>query len=584
MAELEKPFKETKQRVEQECMEKASIISDTKKYQREIRYVGVYNAEIYAKYYSSPKKRLLIFLSLFLITLAYGLDNSVRNTYQTLATSAYSKNSLLATVNCIEQVLSAASQIWFARAADLFGRPIILFIVTLCYVVGTAIQCQAYNIASYSIGSCIYAIGYSGAILICEVYVADFSNLNWRVVAGAGHILPNVIITWVGGNIAGSINDRWKWGIGMWAFLFPISVIPLTLCIFHMNYLANYNNEPLKSIWIVPSGTTRRNYFFNIFFWELNLVGSVLVIVILGLILIPLTLGGGLTERWQTAGILTPEILGWVIAIPLYVIWESKCATCPLMPWKVVKDRGVWSPLLISLFMEFAFGMQSTYLVTFLLVAVNQTKFSATRINRLFSFVSVLTGFAFGFVVVKVRKTKQFIIIGIAIWFVAFGLLEKYCGGEESLIKIIIAVCLLGLGNGFMKYPAKTSIQACVMTHDMIALATSLTLALNNVGKAFASAVSGAIWTNVLSNELKRKFQNDENLAKLIFQKPIKFIRLYRWDSEERQVVVKLYSHVWRLLMIVGLVLLVPLLLSSLFLRSQRLGDVVSYDQVIEEK
>lgn len=586
MTELDKSCNDTKQIVQLDCLEKGSIISDsdTQKYQREIRYVGVYNAEIYAKYYSSPLKRILIFLSLFLITLAYGLDNSVRNTYQTLATSAYSKNSLLATVSCIEQVLSAASQIWFARAADLFGRPIILFIVTLCYVIGTIIQFQAYNIASYSIGSCIYAIGYSGAILICEVYVADFSNLNWRVVVGAGHILPNLIITWVSGNIAGAINNRWEWGIGMWAFIFPISVIPMTICILHMNYLANLNNEPLKSIWNVPNSTTRSNHFLKIFFWELNLVGSVLVIVILGLILIPLTLGGGLTDKWKTAGILTPEILGWVIAIPLYVVWESKHATCPLMPWKIVKDRGVWSPLLISLFMEFAFGMQSTYLVTFLLVAVNQTKFSATRINRLFSFVSVLTGFIFGFVIVKVRKMKRFIILGIGIWFIAFGLLEKYNGGEQSLIEIIVAVCLLGFGNGFIKYPAKTSIQACVMTHDMIALATSLTLALNNVGKAFASAVSGAIWTNILSKELEQRFENDENLAKLIFQKPIKFIRLYKWDSPERQAVVELYSHVWRLLMIVGLVLLVPLLLSSLFLRNQILEDVVSYDQVTEEK
>ncbi|KAG0670363.1 hypothetical protein C6P45_002496 [Maudiozyma exigua] len=529
-------------------------------------------------------KRISIFLSLFLITLAYGLDNSVRNTYQALATSSYSKNSLLSTVNCIEQVLSAASQVWFARAADLFGRPIVLFISTLCYVIGTIIQCQAYNIASYSVGSCIYAIGYAGTILICEVYVADFSNLNWRVVAGSGHILPNVIITWVSGNVAGAINDRWKWGIGMWAFIFPISVIPLTLCIFHMNHLANANDEPLKSIWNVPTNTTRGKYIFRIFFWELNLVGLILIIVILGLILIPLTLGGGLTENWKTAGTLVPEILGWVLAMPLYIIWETKYATSPLLPWEIVRDRGIWSPLLISLFMEFAFGMQSTYLVTFLLVAVNQTKFSATRINRLFSFVSVLTGFAIGFVIVKVRKVKRFIIFGISIWFVAFGILEKYCGGEESLVEIIVAVCLLGFGNGFIKYSAKTSIQACVMTHDMIALATSLTLALNNVGKAFASAVSGAIWSNVLPKELKQKFQNDEYLAKLVFQKPVKFIRLYEWDSQERQIVVGVYRHVWRLLMVVGLVLLVPLLLSSFFLRNKKLEDVVSFDQEVTEE
>ncbi|SMN17686.1 similar to Saccharomyces cerevisiae YEL065W SIT1 Ferrioxamine B transporter, member of the ARN family of transporters that specifically recognize siderophore-iron chelates [Maudiozyma saulgeensis] len=573
--------------VEPECKDKTSILSNassSKEKPREVKYSGVYNAEIYAEYYATPIKRLMIFMSLFLIALAYGLDNSVRNTYQTLATSSYSKNALVSTVSCIEQVLSAACQIWFARAADIYGRPIILAVVTIFYVVGSIIQCKSYSIASYSIGSCIYAIGYAGVILICEVYVADFSNLNWRVAAGTGQILPNVIITWVGGNIAGAINDRWQWGIGMWAFIFPLSVLPMAICIWHMHYLAKKNDEILKSVCTVPSNSSRLRYFINMLIWELNLPGLILVVVILGLILIPLTLGGGLSNKWRTPGILIPEILGWVVGIPLYVVWEAKYATHPLMPWKVVRDRGIWSPLLLALLMDFSFGMQSTYLVTFLLVAVNQSKTAATRINRLFSFISVLTGFGFGFIIVRVRKMKWFIIVGVSIWFVSFGLLEKFRGGDGSLVGIIVAVCLLGFGNGLIKFPSKTSIQACVMTHDMIALATSLTLALNNVGKAFASAVSGAIWTNILPDQLEKYFKNDPELAKLVFEKPLKFIKQYKWGSSERNNVISAYRYVWRLLIIVGLVLLIPLLLTSFFLRNKKLEDVVSYDQMEENK
>ena len=545
-----------------------------------LEYSGVHNAKIYAKYYSSTFRRLCVFFSLFLMALAYGLDHSVRNTYQTLATSSFSNNSRLSTINCIEQVLSAASEIWFARAADMFGRPFVFVTTTLAYVVGTVIQCQSYNLASYAIGSCIFAIGHSGLILCCEVYVADFSNLNWRVTAGAGQILPNVIITWVGGNIAGAVGDNWKWGIGMWAFIYPLSCIPFAFCVLHMYYLARKNNEQLMSIFSKRQGVSIRQFCTSMFFWKLDFIGLVLLVLILALILIPLTLGGGVTDKWRTPGILVPEILGWVVAFPLYVWWEYKYATHPLMPWKVVKDRGVWSPLAINLFMEFVFAMQSTYMTTFLLVAVNQSKKTATRINRLWSFVSVLVAFFFGFIVVKIRRTKELIIVGICAWFVSFGLLEHFRGGDGSFAGIIVAECMLGLGNGFLKFPSKTSIQACVLTHEMMALATSLTLALNSIGTAFAAAVAGAIWSNVLPKRLEELFPDDIALAKAAFKNPVAFIKKYHWNTVERQNVVLAYRTVQRILMSVALGLIVPLLISSFFLRNRRLEDVVALDEL----
>jgi len=103
----------------------------------------------------------------------YGLNNLVRNTYRTLAT-----------VICIKQVLSPACQIGFARAADIFCGPIILVVVTIFYVFRTIIRSKSYNNLSYSIGSCIYAISYTSIILIYEVYVVDFSNINFRGDAG----------------------------------------------------------------------------------------------------------------------------------------------------------------------------------------------------------------------------------------------------------------------------------------------------------------------------------------------------------------------------------------------------------------
>lgn len=541
---------------------------------------GVHNAEIYSKYYTHPFRRFLIFFSLFLIAFAYGLDNSVRSTYQTLATSSYSKHSLLSTVTCIKAVISAAAQIWYARAADIFGRTTILLMSIIFYVVGTIIESQAYDVSRYAGGACIFALGHAGIVMVSELYVADFSNLNWRVTAAAAQVLPNVITTWISGNITGGIDENWEWGIGMWAFIFPLSCVPLLVCIAHMKYLAKKNNDDIIIVFQKPSDKTWLQYCIDVFFWKLDIIGLLLLIAIFGLILVPFSIAGGVDEEWKTAKIIVPEVLGWVVAIPLYFIWELKYSKYPLTPWNVIKDRGIWAPLIISLFQEFAYHMQSTYMITLLYVAVDVSKSTTARINKLYSFVGVLTGFIFGFVVAKVRRTKEFIVFGIGVWFIAFGLLEHYRGGLGARAGIIAALCILGFGNGFIKFPARASIQASAYSHEMMGIATSLFLSIASIGSAFGSAVAGAVWSNVLPGQIEKRITNNSTLVAYAYDSPTKFIKTYKWNTTERQQVVAAYKVVEKILIIIGLCLLVPMLCVSIFLRNRRLEDVVSFDKL----
>lgn len=89
--------------------------------------------------------------------------------------------------------------------------------------------------------------------------------------------------------------------------------------------------------------------------------------------------------------------------IPLYFLWELKFARNPLIEWNTIKDGGVCSALVISLFFEFAYYIQDTYIIVFSMVILNQSKAAATRISLLFLFV-----------IAKVRRTKAFIIFGVS--------------------------------------------------------------------------------------------------------------------------------------------------------------------------
>lgn len=93
--------------------------------------------------------------------------------------------------------------------------------------------------------------------------------------------------------------------------------------------------------------------------------------------------------------------------------------------------------------------MQGDFLYTVLVVSFDETIASATRITSLYSFASVLTGVFIGFVVLKLRQLKPFIVSGTVLFLVAFGILIYFRGGSEgsSHSGVIGAQVLLGIGK-----------------------------------------------------------------------------------------------------------------------------------------
>ncbi|CAL9727721.1 siderophore iron transporter Arn1p [Monosporozyma unispora] len=547
---------------------------------------GIRSAQLYAKHYSHPFYRVALFFSIFLVAYAYGLDGMVRYTYQATATSSYAQHSLLSTVNCIRSVIAAAGQIWFARASDIGGRFPLLVIAVVFYSMGTIIESQATTVSKFAAGACFYQLGYTGIVLLLEVIAADFSNLNYRLLASFVPALPFIINTWISGNITTAVGTRWKWGIGMWAFILPLSCIPLGICLLHMRWLAHRDEETKKQLdqveneWKIPRSWNQfwDVYVMDLFIWKLDFIGLFLSCVTFGCILVPFTLAGGLQRQWRTAHIIVPEVIGWVIALPLYIIWETKFARMPLTPWDLIKDRGILFALIIAFFINFIWYMQGDYMYTVLVVSVNETIKSATRITSLYSFVSVITGTILGVFIIKFRRTKPFIMFGASMWFLSFGLLVHFRGDTNSHSGIIGSLCLLGFGAGFFTYTTQASIQASAKTHEKLAVITALYLATYNIGSALGGAISGAIWTQVLPREISKRLKN-ETLSADAYGSPFTFIYQYPWGSPERVSVTQAYKHVQKILCIVGLCFCVPLLLCTFMLRNYRLADSVTLDE-----
>lgn len=557
---------------------------------------GVRRTEILVEQFTHPAFRIFFLFSVFVCAYSYSLDGTVRGVYQTQATASYGQHSLLSTVNVIKGVISAAAQPTYARLSDIFGRLEMFILAVIFYAMGTVIESQAYDMYRFAGGTVLYQVGYTGVILILQVVLADFSNLNWRLLCSLVPAMPFIINTWISGDVteASLATYSWNFSIGMWAFIFPLSCIPFVGCLIAMQWKGSKTPE-WKQIRkeekeITQWKSWKQNVLVDLF-WRIDVVGVLLIIIILGFILVPLTLGGGVKEKWHEAYVIAPLVIGFVMIAP-FIIWEYKFAKFPVFPFALMKDRGVWSSLMIAILIDFVWYMPNDYMYTVVTVGMRASVKAGTRIVSLYSFVSTIVGVLFGLLIVPwARRVKPFIIFGGLCWMGSMAILLAYRGGsdgiesEKYLNGVIGGLCFMGFGAGLFTYPTQVSITTCT-NHEHMAIVISLYLSFYNIGLSIGSCVSGAVWTNTAFKYLTDKFQEaglDSSYATQAYEDPFTFVAGFKWGSPERIAVALAYAQTQRLLCIVGLVLTFVLIAFSFLLRDHKLESVQSLELTHEE-
>lgn len=517
--------------------------------------------------------RIFIFFGIFLVAYVYGLDGTLRYTYQTYATSDFGQHSLLSTVNTVRAVIAAAAQPTSAKIADVFGRVELICLSIFFYVIGTIIEAVATNVKTFAAGAVIYQVGFTMIILLLEVVIADITSTRARLFFSYIPALPFIINTWVSGNIAETTmnNTTWHWGIGMFAIIYPVCAIPLILSLLIVTRRAKKSGvlEGWQSSFQIFGVS---NVFLELF-WVLDVIGIILVIAVFALILVPINLANASPDSWKSAHILAPLVIG-VCCIPAFILWELK-SPHPLAPFRLMKDRSVWAPMGIAVLLNFAWGMQADFLYTVLVVGFDFSIKTATRITSLYSFTSVIIGPLLGVLVYYVRRLKMFIIAGTALFLVAFGLLIRYRGSPSGDGKagVIGAQVVLGIAGGMFPYPAQASLQV-FLRHENLATMTALYLATYNLGSAFGNAVSGAMWRQILPSKLDEGLGNiNATLADAVFADPLSAAVTYPMGTPERTAIIHAIQQVQRYLCIVGICLCVPLIIFAISMRNPKLNN-----------
>lgn len=546
------------------------------------------------------------------------VESRVSGIFSSYAASDFRQHSLMSTIRLIQLVIAAASLPVYARLSDNFGRFELFSFSLGLRVIGLIVMSQANSIDKYAGANVLYGAGFAGARILFQISASDASTLRYRVLAIAVVTLPVIITTWSSGEIIDSLLKRhgWSFGIALFAFTTPLACIPFLSSFIYMKWKVRNLPEwkqicqeerdsqvelkefadtyrahvelggskvlgKISHIWKASSFKAVK------MFWQVDIMACFFICAIFGLILVPLTLAGGAQTSWQQASTIVPLVFGFCL-IPLFIAWELKWAKIPLIPFPLLRDRGVWAGFAIGIWNVFASGVPGAYAYPVLMVGMNASEVVATRTPQLGSFVSSIVLPILGLVIIKVKRTKGFILFGVCVLFISMGLFLHYRGDNDGLRGkyfrdgLAIAFAIDGFGAGFFMRPVGVSIQACT-NHEYMATVTALFASIYNIGAACADCVSGAIWTQRMYPTIVSKMKEldvDTDLAALAFESPYKYIEEHSWGSLPRRAVVLAYADLQRQLCIVGLCLLVPLVAFAFLLRDHKLDSVQSLEDI----
>jgi MFS transporter, SIT family, siderophore-iron:H+ symporter len=516
----------------------------------------------------TPAYRIAIFVSIFLVGFSYGLASSLIAVYQSYATAGYQSHSLLATSNTLRAIFSVVAQPTAAKLTDVLGRLEIIYLCATLYLLGLILQAASNDVATFVAGAILHQMGLATTQVMVEVIVADLSSTRGRLFFYTVPNLHFIATIWVSGNISSSLlaASTWRWGIGMWAIVYVVCIVPFITCMVLAERRAHQHSG--------RKFETDSAAVLKSFLRQIDAPGLFLLAGALALILTPISLAGGVTAKWQSANIIAPIVFGFLF-IPAFVLWELR-APQPIIPFSHIRNRSVWGALGVGLFFNFAVAMQRGYLYTVLVVAFDFDIVAATRISTVYSFMAFVIGPLTGLAVYYIRRLRPFMLSGVLIFTIAFGLLLRFRGGNGTSDKagIIAGQVMLGFGGGLFGYAATVGMQAS-LRHEHVAVMIALYIAMQYIGNSLGSSVSGAIWNQLLPSTLTANL-GDAALAMKVFANPFAIAAQNPVGTSIRTAIIESYKHVQQILCAIGLGLCIPVIGFAVVIPNPELTDAQS--------
>jgi MFS family permease len=225
-----------------------------------------------------------------------------------------------------------------AKIANVFGRLEAFCFSILLYTLGYIQQAASQNIQTYAAAQIFYSAGFTGVLIVTQVFIADTTDLRWRALFSSLPDVPFLFTVWIGPIIASALLPNWRWGYGMWAIIMPVVFLPLALALYLNSRKAKKSGYLPPRPWsgLGPVAIVKQLWT------ELDLFGLMLLSAAISLILIPLTLGATAAGGFNNRSIIAMLVVG-CLCLVVFPFWESskKLAPFPFIPLRMLLRRNV---------------------------------------------------------------------------------------------------------------------------------------------------------------------------------------------------------------------------------------------------
>ena len=196
------------------------------------------------------------------------------------------------------------------------------------------------NVETFASAQIFYSAGFTGQLILQQIFIADTSDLTWRALFSSLPDVPFLWTTWAGPPIAQNLltYSTWRWGYGLWAIVLPVAFLPLGLSL-------ALNLRRAKKQGILPPRPWQDLGAFSVvknLWFELDVMGLLLLAAGISLLLLPLTLAPRASGGWQNPSMIAMLVIGCVCLVA-FPFWEASpiLAPMPFLSMPMLKRRNV---------------------------------------------------------------------------------------------------------------------------------------------------------------------------------------------------------------------------------------------------
>lgn len=359
----------------------------------------------------------------------------------------------------------------FGKLADLHGRLRIYVIGMAVFLVGSALCGAAQSFNQLILFRALQGIGAGAVMPVSVTLIGDIFTLEER--ARMQGVFSGVwgVASLIGPALGGFVTDHFSWRF-VFYFTIPFGILSAVM-------LAVFLQEQ----------ETRRQH-------KLDLIGTALLTASIALLLVAILEG---SETW---GWSSPWTIACALASPvcfLAFLWQERAAPEPTLPLDLFRNRVIAVSSAGSVVVGALLFTITAFVPMFAQGVLGGTASDAGAPLIAMSVGWPLASALAGRFMIRLGYRPLvvfggvFTVIGVSLLVVA--------GPQTSMLFLIIAMVVLGVGNGFVSTPYLVAVQNAVPWHRR-GTATSLGQFFRTIGGSIAVAGFGAVLNARLAERL----------------------------------------------------------------------------------